>query len=130
MTLNHEMKIKGAKQLREKWDGANARLAGPARAFFQRSIRTIRSNAIGYTLVDTGRLRSSYMFAIGPQRVPESATIFNPVRYAGHLEAKRGAKPRGVGRIPFFGPAIKASQRAVSGYARRLLKEFTQAMRR
>lgn len=130
MTINYSVELKGTDKLRKKWRQAPARLAGPARRFFNRATRTIRAKAISNTPVDTGRLRSSYFVAIGPEKVPDSASVFNPVVYAGPLEHKQNATPRGVGRIPFFGPAIADSAGLIRRYRQDLVREFVKAMGR
>mgnify|MGYP003136854735 CR=1 FL=1 len=130
MTIRHRVSLEGGEELSRKWRQASDRLAKPVATYWQKATRQIRTQAIEYTPVERGLLQSSYMIHIGSEKVPDEASIYNPVRYAGPLEHKEGARPRRTGRIPFFRPAIAKSAGAIRRWGKDLLREFREAMQR
>ena len=59
-----------------------------------------------YSPVDTGRLKSSFTYQLDKGTIPMFVEVGTNVEYASFVEFGKG-RPRGVGRIPFFRPAVK-----------------------
>ena len=125
------VKVEGHDNLIRKLRGFRSRTAGPTRRMFERIVRGVRGQVIEFSPVDTGLLRSSWGVEIAESGgFPTWGAVANPVSYAEPLERNtRNARPRGVGRIPFLGPAIRRFNRShMSKVLRIWAKEIEDAM--
>ena len=103
--LNFEIKIEGTEELKKKFQ-RDYLLREPMQHLFSKAALTIERQAKIYSPVDTGRMSASITHDISGSIVPLWSRVSVPVEYASFVEYGKG-KPRGRGRIPFFGPAIE-----------------------
>lgn len=125
MSLTFEIKLEGAEKLQRKLDSANL-LAKPMKHLLAQAAIAIQRRAMMYSPVDTGRLRSSWATKYDIATIPMWSKVGTVVQYAEPLEYS-DKSPRGVGRIPFFRPAISDSKDDIDralGEARDMIERY------
>lgn len=103
-----DIKIEGVPQIQKKLD-KNTLIAPALKAILSKGAFKIQRKLSEYSPVDTERLRSSWATKVDTSPVPMWSEVGTNVVYAASLEYS-GKSPRGVGRIPFFEPAVSDSQ--------------------
>ena len=105
--------VKGMQGISAKLNDTN-RIKKPQVDFLSRVSIDIRRRASENSPVATGNLRNSWAYKIDTGR--REATIGTPLFYARPLEMSTTKKPRGVGIIPFFKPAIDEATRGMDKF--------------
>lgn len=113
MGLSFDFKVEGTEKLAKKLDAKN--LVGPIKHILSKAGLSVQRQAMTFSPVDTGRLRSSFTTKLDTSAFPTWSKVGTTVEYAESLEYS-GKSPRGVGRIPFFGPAIEAMKGKLDGF--------------
>ena len=96
--------FKGDKQLEKKLKN-KSNIKNPLKTFLDLARAIVTRKVKEFSPVDTGVLRATWTSNLNATSKPMTATVSAGVAYALPLE-ESGYKPRGVGRIPFFKPAI------------------------
>ena len=108
MTLSFEVKLEGAEKLQRKLD-TKGLLGKPLEHLLNQAVIAIQRRAMMFSPVQYGRLKGSWTTKTDSASIPMWSKVGTNVEYAAFLETS-GFSPRGVGRIPFFQPAISESQ--------------------
>ena len=106
--LSMDIKLEGADKLQRKLDKGEL-LGKPLKHLLSQAAITIQRRAMIFSPVDVGRLKGSWTTQVDTASIPMWSKVGTVVEYAEPLEYS-GKSPRGVGRIPFFQPAISESK--------------------
>lgn len=124
-----EYEIQGIEPLLAKVATWTARTREALRQFLERAGLQIEAEAKERSPVDTGRLRASFnrggpdnIFVLDMARL--AVQVGTNVNYAEELEYS-DRRPRGVGTIPFFRPAVEAAMGRIEG---EFLDELARAL--
>jgi len=108
MTLEYRVELQGAEAIQRKLDPKGL-LAPAMKKLLNQAAVAIQRRAQIFSPVEYGRLRASWTRKMDIAQIPMWSKVGTTVRYAEPLEYS-GKNPRGVGRIPFFRPAISESK--------------------
>ena len=97
-------RFRGDKKLEKKLKN-KSNIKNPLKTFLDLARAIVTRKVKEFSPVDTGVLRATWTSNLNATSKPMTATVSAGVAYALPLE-ESGYKPRGVGRIPFFKPAI------------------------
>ena len=103
--LKLDLEIQGMEELQEKLE-KEALIGSPLKMLMGEAALRIERQVKIYSPVDTGRMRASIQPTVSKDPIPLWSKVNVNVDYASFVEYG-GGQPRGAGRIPFFGPAIK-----------------------
>lgn len=112
--LDIQMEVRGMEEVQRKLED-DALIGEGSKLFLGKAALTVERQAKIYSPVDTGRLRASWTIAVDSRPIPLWAKAGTNVDYAAELEGSN-KKPRGVGRIPFFGPAVRDTRAQVDKF--------------
>ena len=108
MSLSYEIKVEGVDKIQRKLD-KDVLMGKPLRHLLAQAALAIERRAKMFSPVNIGNLRRSWVTNIDIATIPTWAKVGTVVEYAEPLEYS-DKSPRGVGRIPFFRPAISESK--------------------
>jgi hypothetical protein len=108
------IRLEGLEQIQEKLKKENL-LSKPLKMILEQGALTIERKAKEFSPVDLGRLKGSMTHQLDASSVPLWSKAGTNVEYAAPLEYSN-KRPRKVGRIPFFRPAIEESREKVEGF--------------
>lgn len=136
--LSFEIKLEGAKEVASKLDPKHL-LKDPLKVLLTLASLKLERTVKQYTPVDTGRLRASFgggsysggSFPKGTGVIFDQTPMAKWVQFGTNVEyaldlETSSRKSRGVGRIPFFGPAVdslKSNMNDVIEKARQKIEE-------
>ena len=124
--------VKGMQGLSQKLNDTS-RIKQPQNDFLSRVAIDIRRKSAENSPVATGNLKNSWAYKINTSR--KEATVGTPLGYARPLEfgvRSDGSpyRPRGVGIIPFFEPAVQVVKRDIGRYVKIMGKEIEKEYQR
>ena len=124
--------VKGMQGLSQKLNDTS-RIKQPQNDFLSRVAIDIRRKSAENSPVATGNLKNSWAYKINTSR--KEATVGTALGYARAVEfgvRSDGSpyRPRGVGIIPFFEPAVQVVKRDIGRYGKIMGKEIEKEYQR